>query len=281
MLYRSIIILLFCFFPLVGWGWNNNGHMLIAEIAYENLTPPVKTRVDELSALLGEYYPYNKNAVRAAVWADWLKGSDVRAFDHWHYIDLPFADDGTQLPTSSDQYNIVWAIGQSQKVLQSRRSNDFEKALFLRFFIHFVGDIHQPLHCITRVSRQYPRGDRGGNKFTVISPYGNNLHRVWDQGVGYLKISTGRHLISRKKLQKMAKSLQQAYPKSDFKKQLAMTNPKDWANEGFEIGKNIVYTLDEGSVISKDYQTRGQLVVKQRVTLAGYRLAEALNQLLG
>lgn len=280
MFYRLFITLLLLFWPLYSWAWNNNGHMLIAQIAYEHLTPKVKSRVDELSGLLGEYYPYNRTFVRAAVWADWLKGSSVRAFDRWHYIDLPYSPDGLKGVAPDLQNNVVWAINQSQTVLKSRRSNEFEKALFLRFLIHFMGDIHQPLHCINRISAKYPQGDQGGNKFKVISPYGDNLHRIWDQGLGYLKISTGRHLISMGQLHLMAEDLQKTYPMESFKKQLLVSDPRVFAKEGFEIGKNIVYTLSEGQVVTPDYQQAGESVVKQRVALAGYRLAQMLNRLL-
>lgn len=58
------------------------------------------------------------------------------------------------------------------------------RSFALRLLIHFVGDIHQPLHCTTRVNEQYPKGDEGGNMFDIPYHYtADNLHGVWDSAI--------------------------------------------------------------------------------------------------
>jgi hypothetical protein len=83
-------------------------------------------------------------------------------------------------------------------------SEDAQAAQALRFVIHFVGDIHQPLHCATRVSHAHPEGDRGGNLFMVAvsdengSSHPAKLHGYWDGELGTIpKAGEAREVRSR------------------------------------------------------------------------------------
>jgi hypothetical protein len=65
----------------------------------------------------------------------------------------------------------------------SHAGNDEDMGLSyaLRLLIHLVGDMHQPLHCMSRIDDQYPQGDKGGNAFKLPNHYSaDNLHSVWD-----------------------------------------------------------------------------------------------------
>ena len=63
-------------------------------------------------------------------------------------------------------------------------TEDQAKSVALRFLIHYLGDIHQPLHCATRVDYSYPDGDKGGNLFHLKSSQGvSNLHALWDSAI--------------------------------------------------------------------------------------------------
>src|SRR5437879_13448435 len=66
------------------------------------------------------------------------------------------------------------------------------QATSLRFLLHFVGDIQQPLHCADGYSSAHPTGDAGGNSFSVTG--WPNLHYLWDSGGGYLTDSVSRPL---------------------------------------------------------------------------------------
>jgi hypothetical protein len=156
--------------PSVAFGWGDGGHEIVAAIAYSRLNDRAKAEADRLLAVpvspAGRPEPSDpaKRFMHAAHWADDVKPMLPDTADE-HFIDQPFSPDGTTLPgdlPKSD--NIVVAL--KWYVLTLRiGSNDSEKARALRFVIHFVGDIHQPLHCSTRVTRALPEGDRGGNDF--------------------------------------------------------------------------------------------------------------------
>src|SRR5438105_2834870 len=134
--------------PRAGFCWHNNGHMVVAEIAYRRLTPQAKAAIDRLIALDSE--PINATFVTGACWADDLKTYGVHAYDTWHYIDLPFSTDGTALPKEMASEDVVWAMDQCARTLRSKSAPDVEKARMLRFLLHFVGDIHMQLHCVSR-----------------------------------------------------------------------------------------------------------------------------------
>src|ERR1019366_4832246 len=101
--------------------------------------------------------------VTAAVWADDYKsqlGSSI-----WHYIDLPFSLDGTStnsfVPAS---FHVVQAINLSIATLQNSSASQSNQAVSLRYLLHFVGDIQQPLHAPDAFFASQPHGDGGGNE---------------------------------------------------------------------------------------------------------------------
>lgn len=274
----KIICLFLLVFPGVVSAWNFDAHHLIAEIAYQNLQPKVRKRVLKHVYTLAKFYPYTGFA-KSASWADRIRFHDVDAFSQWHFIDTPFMHDGLKAP-SVEKQNIVWAINQAEQVLKSRQSNSFEKALFLRFYIHLVGDIHQPLHCVSYYSKRFPRGDRGGNLYSVnYQGYQSNLHVIWDRGGGLLEDNIthkrGRYWNSIKKL---AKRLQKKHPQQGFERELA-TEPSHWANESYDLARDKAYQVDVKSTLSEAYLKQVQEVSAKQITLAGYRLAYRLNQI--
>jgi hypothetical protein len=143
--------------------------MIVAQIAYNHLAPSVEAQCDVLIAVPPAYgSSRNSNFVTAACWADDYKsqlGSGI-----WHYIGLAFSLDGTSTngvgPASS---NVVWAINQGIYALGSGSSAQTNLATWLRYLLHFVGDIRQPLHCSTAVSASNRTGDAGGNGFYRVS----------------------------------------------------------------------------------------------------------------
>ena len=168
--------------PQQALAWNNTGHMLVAQIAYEQMTPTARRRANGLIHVLDAHYRPT-DFVHAASWPDELKYHDIHTFDHWHYIDKGFSHDGSKFQVAEKQ-NIVWAIHKSLKGLRSRASNTFEKALMLRFLIHFVGDIHQPLHCASLHTKKHPDGDKGGTLYMITVDRATSLHRYWDSALG-------------------------------------------------------------------------------------------------
>src|SRR3989442_13940303 len=108
---------------------------------------------------------------------------DLLRHKYWHFVDTPFTNDGTTLPaipTPNAQDRIALFRG----VLASN-SDDKLKSYDLAWLLHLVGDVHQPLHCATRVSSTDPSGDNGGNKVKgTCTGCAKELHAVLDGLVG-------------------------------------------------------------------------------------------------
>lgn len=260
--------LLLCITP--SFSWNNAGHEVIAVIAYERLSPAAKEQVDYYTGLTDKHYPPELRFLRAGTWADYIKQRDVTAYNPWHYIDIPFTEDKT-VSKPYELQNVAWAINQSKQVLSSHRPDRFQKAEFLRFLIHFVGDIQQPLHAIDLYSKQHPQGDQGGNLYSLGSAH-ESLHHYWDGGAGLFD-----HHLSYAQIKELAQKISHDYPSSYFSREIGDNNPYDWANESYQIAKNFAYHTPEGKVPTRQYQLQSQQYVEQRIAIAGYRLANVLN----
>src|SRR5215467_14424433 len=190
------LAVMFCIFLLVSQGlaWGPGGHMIVAQIAYGRLNSHAKAEVDRLIKVVinpNDVTQKSLDFVNAAHWPDDLrsvKGDEFKPTFDWHFIDTPFSPDNTKLP-DVPQPNIVNELNDEVNVLKASDATDQDKARALRFLIHFVGDIHQPLHCATRVTKKMPDGDRGGNLFMVRFVDANGrvkkvkLHSYWDGGI--------------------------------------------------------------------------------------------------
>jgi hypothetical protein len=117
--------------------------MLTADVAYQNLTPTTQAAVNTLITSLASEYPASNDAISAACWPDDLKAMGVHSYDAWHYVDLavvrqPFWADAP--PPGNSSVN-PWAIAEAVNTLTSPVSTDLDKAIQLRFLLHFCGDI--------------------------------------------------------------------------------------------------------------------------------------------
>ncbi|WP_050785806.1 S1/P1 nuclease [Pedosphaera parvula] len=266
-----------CGFPNCAGAWDAEGHMVVAQIGYNHLDPAVKAKCDALiSVALTNVSSQNNTFVTAACWADDNKAALGTAI--WHYIDLPFSLDGT--PTNGvapASTNVVFAIRQCVATLQSTNATQIDQAISLRYLIHFVGDIQQPLHASTAVSASSPGGDAGGNSFS-LSGYWNNLHSLWDAGGGYLTNSISRPLTAggQSIIDGKVSAIEVAYP---FTSNIGVIpNPMDWANESWGLAQNVAYAgLTRSSTPSVGYLTTVQNTTQQRMSQGGHRLANLLN----
>jgi hypothetical protein len=209
----SIVISLFLVCDENTFAWGQEGHAAVAALAAELISPKARTKVQGLLATGGD-----KDLVSVASWADAvliaahdggpLHGNEeAMAFNRkfpksgmWHFVNLPLGATSYQQITRFDGTdNIVHAISRCIEVLEasSPRPEDFTKLQALRLLVHFVGDIHQPLHCgtgfysfsesstpqldIEPESAFGKPNDRGGN----LLYYGTNaiqqLHALWDK----------------------------------------------------------------------------------------------------
>lgn len=160
---RIIYVLVLCLGFLNSYAWNAAGHKVVAQIAYDNLSPKAKDMCYKYLRS-HRYNTPNSSFVSASTWMDDIRWREVYWYDVMHYIDIPFSSDGTRLPPV-ESTNAIKAIKQARAVLTSKKTTPSDKKLALRMLIHIAGDIHQPLHAVTHVSAQHPKGDLGGNLF--------------------------------------------------------------------------------------------------------------------
>ena len=273
----NLLIFLFTFFPLCCDAWNPLGHMVVADIAYDRLTPAAKKKVDELISYFHKEYPDANAFVDIAPWADAIRSQKIETFTHWHYSDNSFSTDGTPIKNLKDSDNAVWALTNIESVMKNKEANNFERARFLAFLTHIVADLHQPLHTVSRISHAHPDGDRGGNDYFVY--YKNkraNMHHIWDIGVSLFDTNP-----SQEKALQLEKEITARYPESYFgKEKINNTNYAAWADDGAELAKKYVYSAVEEEELDANYINNGSEISKQQIALAGYRLAAMLNKWL-
>jgi hypothetical protein len=290
--------------------WNSTGHRLIAAIAYDRLTPKTRARVD---ALIRQHPDYEKLFLKdapadpvararaafitAAVWPDQIKG-DPRFYDEtranasptqllpgfpdmarhtiWHYYDTPYTPDGAEAEVQkpphalSELNRIIPIIGAKGDVPPTSASNP---AYLLPWLEHIAGDVHQPLHCVSRFLKAMPKGDAGGNS-VYVGP-NRNLHSLWDGAAG--RDDTEAYAV------KYIADATAANPPARRQEK----KPEKWIHEGFELSVSAVYTFgletgtrDHPITLPAGYEANAAKVAQQRIAIAGYRLAAVLNEKL-
>jgi hypothetical protein len=166
--------------------WNDRGHMTVAYIAYKQLTPTTRDRVNALLKLNPKYSDWSATVDKQVPGAS-ADGSqngnrpdgspdpgkntgydDLLMHKYWHFIDTPFTTDGTALPPIPKP-NAQERIALFRTVLAST-SADPLKSYDLTWLLHLVGDVHQPLHASTRVGSTDRNGDSGGNLVKLELP---------------------------------------------------------------------------------------------------------------
>lgn len=175
---RCGFVLLLALVALPAFGWGAQGHRLVARLADAELTPAARAEVAKL--LAGEADP---TLAGIANWADELRDTDPPLFKRtarWHFVNI--GEHGCRYQAARDCRGddcVVEAIRRQAAILADRRQSLAAHRDALKFVVHFVGDVHQPLH------GGYAR-DRGGNDTQVSDDgFGTNLHAVWDSRMLY------------------------------------------------------------------------------------------------
>ena len=237
--------------------WGPQGHEIIALIALKELTPPARGQV---TRLLGG----PAMMVHDANWADEIR-DQRRDTAAWHYVDIPLEASGYDARRDCrGQDCVVAQIEKDLRVLSNHRAGEAARAEALRFLIHFVADVHQPLHA-------EDHDDKGGNQVRVtIGRYRANLHRVWDSEV--VDALGADPAIEANVL---ARSITPAQRKS-----WASGAPAQWANEAHAIARDQIYPPLAGRRevrLPRDYAFRQAPVTRLLLAKAGVRLAFVLN----
>ena len=257
--------------------WGPEGHAIVGAIADANLSTNAKTRVAQL--LQGDLdaagAPSGRNSLAAvASWPDEIKATaEGKAAANWHFHESTVCDGQTAVCVSgacADE-----KISEMVKQLNSSEASARQKNEALKWIVHLVGDIHQPLHV-------GGNADRGGNSVKVALARatgveaGLNLHSVWDNQLAKLVLDDTE----------MAAKLKSAKLPVDF---IAGT-PAQWMSEGQQLVKSTVYAFtgfacgtgpaSDTVLLSSEYQAAAKKVIFPQLMNAGLRLATVLNQAL-
>ncbi|WP_051727931.1 S1/P1 nuclease [Nocardia brasiliensis] len=243
--------------------WGVQGHNTVGAIADLRLDPAARDQVSRL--LAGEANP---TLAGVANWADEVRRDDPdlgKRSAPWHYVNI--GENGCVYDAAvngNNGDNVVDALRAQTKILADRSRADAERAQALKFVVHFVGDIHQPLHA------GYAR-DRGGNEFRVTYlGKATNLHSVWDS-----RLLDTRHASDAEELQRLlalpAPALPPAQPDSD---------PVQWAEDSCRV-VNTPGFYPASATIGDEYTQQFLPIAENRLRLAGERLGQLLNTVIG
>lgn len=244
--------------------------------------------MDVLKDITGE----NNSFIEGACWPDDIKGVGYRAENNEHFINIPYFKDGydPKNPPEIDLHNSTWATKEFKSTIDSASrspviTNQLTNSISLRFEIHFIGDMHQPLHDAELYSPDYPTGDLGGNKFKVTTDFRSdikNLHSFWDSGAGeYTDFDRPLSQESQDTLKSMADKLMAENTREDLKKELEIKDIYQWAQDSYQLGVDYVYqNIKQYEKITEDgdYTTGARPIVHRQIALGGYRLADVLAE---
>lgn len=308
----AVSIALAILVPAPAAAWNGRGHMAVAGVAWEHMTPVARQRATILIRLNPNYAKWvsgiteaDKDRIafmKAATWPDENRSDPSYVDDgyepdsptasqnvgyvdkllhrYWHFKDFPFSPDGSQTeePFSPNAVTQIMAFSQA---LGSADASDDVQSYDLAWLLHLVGDIHQPLHATSRFTRATRKGDNGGNSVMVClerarrcdAQHSGKLHSFWDGAVG----STDSPPSVTAFIRRLPKS---AMP------DLERTNPNDWAEESFRIAQRVAYSAPIGTAkgpyrLDREYRIVAGSVAERRIALAGERLAKLLNTRFG
>ncbi|TKC10404.1 hypothetical protein FA048_09445 [Pedobacter polaris] len=241
---------------LISWGYT--GHRTIGQLAENHLNPNAKVAIKNL---LGD-----TTIADACTWADDArKDPQFAATANWHFLNLPlglsFEDFKKQIDTIS-QGNVYSALLKAEGDLANNDTPRQQQIYALKFIMHFVGDLHQPMH-ISRAE------DKGGNTIQLnYEDKGTNLHSLWDtkmlehQGLTYTQLASKYDDISAEDI-----------------KQWQSDTLIQWIWESYQISSQLYAEIDlmGKRVIDDTYVQKHLPTVEKRIKQAGIRLAGILN----
>ncbi|NOZ42359.1 MAG: S1/P1 nuclease [Alphaproteobacteria bacterium] len=236
------------------WAYGKTGHRVVGEIASRHLTATARKRIGQI---LG-----SESLAEASTWADEMKSNPDeywRKANVYHYLNVPPGRTFENSPRNPAG-DALSAYNNFVAILKSAKSSRVEKAFALKFLVHIIGDMHEPMHF------GHAR-DRGGNDIKVIW-FGKktNLHKVWDS-----------LLINHEKLSftELANFIDRATPQQIAIDQRA--TPIDWIDEGLRLNRKI-YHVGDGN-FSWAYVYKYRPVVNRELLKGGLSLAGVLNRI--
>lgn len=268
--------------PMTALGWGYEGHEIVAAIAQGYLTPQVRAEVDRMLAADKDTLTAH-DMLDEATWADSYRRSH-KDTGSWHFVDIELDHPDLQtacfgFPASGPVASqgpardcIVNKLAEFSRELGEPATPAAERLLALKFVLHFVGDIHQPLH-------DADNHDKGAN--CVLVSLGSsrtvNLRSYWDT-VSVRGLGEDPRAVARMLTRRITPAQKAACEKGDA---------RSWALEGFDIAKTQVYTLGSRPRCAPDpspvslpagYAQMARELDAIQLEKAGVRLAAVLNR---
>ncbi len=271
---RFIAAVVLATFSQLAWPWGQEGHSITAEIAQRRLTPKARATVEHL---LGA----GASLASIASWADDVREERPATYN-WHFVGIPAGEPSydPRAHCAPDQERGDCIVAELERLRAELRcaADDARRKEALMFAVHFVGDIHQPLHAI---------GDeKGGNLVTVdveihelkctradceLAKVRRNLHAVWD--TTWITSTTwnwGRYVVR----------LEQGWLQSTEAqvKGIDGGTPAEWAQETHALGQTAWQDVPPDFRLTDDHYRRSITMVDRQLALGGLRLARLLNE---
>ena len=233
--------------------WGPAGHMSIGFAAQPALCDAAAMQIERLGG--------GQSLARLGLWADSVRRQPQwRHSAPWHYVNIPDGGDPRQ-PPDTESGHVVSAVERFMREISDNSLDEDRRAVALRFLVHFLGDIHQPLH----VGRE---SDRGGNMIDVsFGDEATNLHAFWDSDV--IRLS-GRNVRA------YVVAIADAVRAASVQEQ--NTRIGDWVAQVFEL-RQAVYSFAPGTVhLDSAYVDRSVLIAERQLVLAAAHLTNTLNE---
>lgn len=234
--------------------WSATGHRVVGKIASKHLKSRTKRKLRKLLN--------NESLAFVSTFADDIK-SDKRydEFYTWHFVNMPL-DSNYEASQKSEKGDLVTGINYCIKAIKDDNSSDDDKAFYLKLLIHFIGDMHQPMHVGLLE-------DKGGNDFKLQWFYSDtNLHSVWDRkmidsyDMSYSELADNTEKLTRKQV----KVLQQG-------------SIVDWVNDTHQLTKKVYANVKPNENLRYRYSYDNFKTVRTQLQKGGIRLAKVLNDL--
>ena len=263
--------------------WGPQGHRTVGAIADRLLTPAAQAAVLRILQNDRDKFdaPSGRTTLEAvSVWADELHGTPG-ARSSWHYDDVPICGSEEKARYCPDGQCNTEQLKRLIGVLGDARAPPRERDEALKWVVHLVGDIHQPLHAADN-------GDHGGNLVPValegVHTRGReNLHRAWDNDLVQLALHARNYQQPPPDIDALAAEA------ANLERGVGQGSPDSWANESNNLARNVAYHYPgfacnsrpaEVVLLDRAYLVDAELVVRERLLLAGARLANLVNSTL-
>ncbi|MBX7246617.1 MAG: S1/P1 nuclease [Candidatus Sumerlaeaceae bacterium] len=245
------------------------GHKIVALVAENHLTSATRAKVGEI--LNGS------TMADVSSWADSYRQTH-RETAGWHYIDIEISDHKI-LAGSKTHGTVVDAISSQSKILAEESSTSESRRMALKFIIHFLGDVSQPLHCADNY-------DSGGNKVKVdFLGRNGSLHQVWDTMLLQKMMAEDQASSATGDLRKLANAVDAEFLPNLASIQEGSVN--DWAEQSYKVAAFNAYSYLKNDTLSsltvtldQKYYNDNKPVLRRMLASGGYRLALVLNQIL-